>query len=121
MKKIITYLAAGLLIVGAQSLMAQSTSTNSTPGTTHKALSPEQRKEQRAALLKALNLTPADLKGLSREDQTAKMKEAANKVVTDLQAKKASGTLTADEQTQLETVQKFLAHGGHHKAPAAPQ
>jgi hypothetical protein len=117
MKKIITYLAAGLLFVGAQSLMAQST-TNSTPPAKHQALTPEQ-KEQRAALMKALDLTPADLKGLTGQERAAKMKEAATKVVADLKAKQASGALSAEDQTKLETVQKFLAHG-HKKAPAAP-
>ncbi len=115
MKKLITYLAAGLLFAGAQSLMAQSaqSTTNSTPPAKHQALTPEQQKERRAALLKALGLTPADIKGLTAEERQAKMKEAGEKVVTELKAK---STLTADQQKRLDVVEKFLAHKGHKKA-----
>ena len=120
MKKIITCLTAGLLVVGAQSLMAQS-ATNSpgtqTPGQ-HQGATPEQRKEQHLALLKILGLTQAELKPLTPAERQAKMKTAATNVVTELQAKKANGTLTAKEQSDLEIVQKYLGHGGHKKAKA---
>lgn len=114
-----TCLAAGLLVIGAQSLVAQSTTNSATTPNTqtpaeHKRMTPEQRKE----LLKMLGLTPAELKGLSREDRQAKIKEAAEKVVTDLKAKQASGTLTTQEQTELEHIEKYLAHGHKKAAPA---
>jgi len=69
------------------------------------------------AILKILDLNPADLKGLEPKERHAKVKEAAEKFVADLKAKKASGSLTEEEQANLEKVQKFLA-GGHKKAAA---
>jgi hypothetical protein len=114
MKKLITYLAAGLLVVGAQSLMAQS-DTNSTPPAKHHAPTAEQQKE-RQAILKLIGLTPADLKDLSPKESKAKIKEAADKFVADLKAKKDSGTLTAEEQKRLDRVEKFLARKDHKKA-----
>ncbi len=124
MKKLITCLAAGLLVVGAQSLMAQS-ATNSvnppspqTPGQ-HQGVNPEKRREH-LAILKLLGLTPAELKGLTREERQAKIKATANNVVAELQAKKANGTLTAEGQTRLDRIEKFLAHAGHKKAGTPP-
>jgi hypothetical protein len=100
--------------------MAQST-TNSvnppgaqTPGQ-HQGMTPEQRKEH-LALLKLLGLTPADLKGLTREERQAKIKETATNVVAQLQAEKTAGTLTPEGQTRLDRIEKFLAHAGHNKA-----
>jgi phage I-like protein len=113
MKKLITCLTAGLLVIGAQSLMAQSaTNSVNTPGTQ----TPGQHKEQHLVLLKILGLTHADLKGLTPAERQAKMKTAATNVVAELQAKKANGTLTTKEQADLDIVQKYLAHPGHKKA-----
>jgi len=121
MKKLITCLTAGLLVVGAQSLMAQSTtpttstSTNSAPGT-H---TPGDHRERERMLLRMLGLKPEDVKGLSREARLAKMKTAGENVVTELEAKQSAGTLTPEGQARLEHVQKWLAHAGTgHKAPA---
>ena len=125
MKKLITCLTAGLLVVGAQSLQAQSTSTTTnstpsvTPGDKHQGATPEQRKERMAHLLKALDLTQADLKSLSPEERHAKIKETAEKVVSDLKAKQTAGTLTAEGQKRLDFLEKFLAQAGHKKAAAA--
>jgi hypothetical protein len=125
MKKLITCLAAGLLIVGSQSLQAQSTTTNSTPSITpgekHQGATPEERKERMEHLLKALDLNPADIKSLSREDRQAKIKETAEKVVSDLKAKKTAGTLTAEGQKRLDFIEKYLAHAGHKKAAATTE
>ena len=96
--------------------MAQST-TNSTPEAKHQAPTAEQLKE-RQGILKLIGLTPADLKDLSPKERQAKIKEAADKVVADLKAKKDSGTLTAEEQKRLDRVEKFLAHAAHKKALA---
>jgi hypothetical protein len=121
MKKILTCLTAGLLIIGAQSVMAQTasttTSTNApsvTPGTKHHGANPEERK----AMMKLLGLAPADLKGLSPEDRKAKIKEAADKYIASMKAKQANGTLTDEQQADLEKVEKFAAHQGHKKAAA---
>jgi hypothetical protein len=122
MKKLVSSLTAGLLVLGAQSLFAQTT-TPTTPGTSdtpaaHSGQTADQRKA-RQELMKILGLDPKELKGLSREDRAAKVKEAAKKYVADMKEKKAAGTLTADEKTDLAKVEKFLA-GGHKKAkPAA--
>jgi hypothetical protein len=118
MKKLITYMAAGLLVVGAQSLLAQSTNTNSVPPNTQTPGA--QRRAHMAGILKLLGLKPADLKGLTREERQAKIKETANTVVAELQAQKAGGTLTAEGQTRLDRIEKFLAHAGHNKNAAAP-
>lgn len=66
--------------------------------------------------MKALDLTKADLKGLSKEDRQAKMKSQAETVVADLKAKQTAGTLTDEGQKRLDIVEKFLAHQGHAKA-----
>jgi phage I-like protein len=115
MKKLITYLAAGLLIAGAQSLMAQSATNSVNPPVTktpgeHKGL----------AILKLVGLTPADVKGLTREEKQAKIKTAATNVEAELQAKKANGTLTAEGQIRLDRIEKYLAHAGHKKAGTPP-
>ena len=118
MKRIVTYIAAGLLVISAQSLLAQSTATNSVPGTpgTHQG----DRRERMEHLLKALDLTHADLKGLTPEERQTKLKERAEKVVADLKAKQTAGTLGAEGQKRLTFVENFLAHAGkHHKAAAS--
>ena len=79
MKKLITYLAAGLLVVGAQSLMAQS-DTNSTPPAKHHAPTAEQQKE-RQAILKLIGLTPADLKDLSPKESNESGRVSPRKLV----------------------------------------
>jgi hypothetical protein len=124
MKRLITCLTAGWLVIGAQSLLAQS-STNSvnpagtpTPGE-QQGTNPDHRKE-RMAILRLLGLTPADLKGLTREERQAKIKETATNVVTQLQAEKANGTLTAEGQVRLDRIEKFLARAGHKKAETPP-
>jgi hypothetical protein len=104
--------------------MAQSTSTTTstnsvtTPGAKHSEATPEERKERMAHLLKALDLAPADLKGLSHEDRQAKIKERAEKVVADLKAKETSGTLTEEGKKRLDFIEKYMAHAGHKKADA---
>jgi hypothetical protein len=116
MKKIITCLTVGLLVVGAQSLMAQST-TNSVnqPG----AHTPGEHRDH-MAILKLVGLTPADVKGLSREARQAKIKQAATALVAQLQGEKAAGTLTAEQQIRLNRLEKFLAHANHPNAGTPP-
>lgn len=113
MKKIITCLAAGLLVLGTQSLMAQSTTNSVPPVKQHQTLTPEQRKEQHLAVLKILGLTQAEFKALTPAERQAKMKDA----LAALQAKKASGTLTEQDQKDLALLQSMVGHG-HKKAPA---
>jgi hypothetical protein len=96
--------------------MAQSTATNSvtTPGQHHGA-NGDERRERMEHLLKALDLKPADLKGLSREARQTKIKETAQTVVTELQAKQTAGTLTPEGHKRLDFIQKYLANAGHKK------
>jgi hypothetical protein len=105
MKKLMTYLAAGLLVIGAQSLMAQST-TNSAPANGVETAKPHR---DRGAILRLVGLTPADVKGLTKEERQAKIKDAATTVQADLQAKKAAGTLTDKGQKRLDRIEKLLA------------
>jgi hypothetical protein len=67
-----------------------------------------------------VGLTPADVKGLTRAERQARIKQAANNVAAELQAKKANGTLTAEGQTRLDRIEKFLARAGHKKAGTPP-
>jgi hypothetical protein len=115
MKRIITCLTVGLLVVGGQSLMAQS-STNSVnqPGT-H---TPGQHKGQ--DILKLVGLTPADVKGLSHEARQAKIKQAATTLVAQLQAEKTAGTLTAEGQIRLDRLEKLLARLNRPKNATPP-
>ncbi|MGD0815532.1 MAG: hypothetical protein ABSA83_18190 [Verrucomicrobiota bacterium] len=114
MKKLAACIAVGLLAVGAQSLMAQTNTNSFTPGT-H---APGQHRPE--GLLKLVGLTPADVKGLTPAERRAKIAQAANTVVAELQAKKANGTLTPEEQKRLTHLENFLAHANHPRNAAAP-
>ena len=114
MKKLLTCLAAGLLAVGAPSLMAQSNTNSATPPSTQ---TPAKHKAQ--AILKLVGLTAADLKGLSPAERQAKIRQAATTVEAELQAKKANGTLTPEGQKRLNHIEKWLAN--HPKPAASPE
>jgi len=96
----------------AQSTTASTNSAPATPGEKHHGANSEQRK----AIMKLLGLNPADLKSLTPEERKDKVKEAADKYIASMKAKKASGTLTAEQQSDLDKVEKFVAHQGHKKA-----
>jgi hypothetical protein len=120
MKKVITCLTAGLLVIGAQSLRAQSSTNTTSSATTetpaapaaHKALTPEQRKERREAM-KLIGLDAQDLKGLSREERADKVKDALEKFKADEKAKKDAGTFTSEDKDNVALVEKVFGH--HHK------
>ena len=104
-----------MLSAATPALMAQ-VSTNVT-GTTvnEQQQDPDlraQRREERRKAMDLLGLNPKDLKGLSPEDRRAKIKAAADPKIAALEQKKASGTITADEQANLTLLQK-LVHPGH--------
>jgi hypothetical protein len=88
------------------------TSTNSAPALKHHHGNGEERK----AMMKILGLSKEDLKDLTPKERQAKVKETAQKYVTDMKAKKASGALTEEQEADLAKVEKFLAHSGHKKA-----
>ncbi|MGP8201046.1 MAG: hypothetical protein ACLQU4_16260 [Limisphaerales bacterium] len=113
MKKLATCIAVGLLALGAQSLMAQTNTNSATPPGTH---APGQHRPE--GILKLVGLTPADVKGLTPAERRAKIVQAANTVIAELQAKKANGTLTPEGQERLNRLEKFQAHANHPKAAA---
>ena len=82
-------------------------------------MTPEQHRRH-LALLKLVGLTPADVKGLTPEARQAKIKQAATTVEAALQAQKANGTLSAEGQTRLDRIEKFLARAGRKKAGTPP-
>ncbi|HUD45683.1 MAG TPA: hypothetical protein VMR33_02580 [Candidatus Baltobacteraceae bacterium] len=108
MKRIlILTLASGLLSVGTPALLAQ-VSTNSPGQNETQTPSPHKRQGGRQKMMKILGLTPQDLKGLTPEERHAKMKEATDQKVTELQQKKADGTITAEEQSDLAFLQERM-------------
>lgn len=122
MKKLVTSLTAGLLVLGAQSLFAQS--TNSTPGTetphAHKALTAEQRQDRQKAM-ELIGLNRKDLKGLTPKERNDKIKEAVDKYLADEKAKKEAGTFTAEDQKNVDLVKKTFEHHKKSKAVADSQ
>jgi hypothetical protein len=112
MKKLVTLsLAAGLLAMMPVVAHADS-STNSTSSATTQT--PDAKKkhqaEQRQKIMAILKIDRKDLKGLSKEDRQAKIKEAADQMIADLEKRKADGAITAQEQTDLDTLKKFVQH-----------
>jgi hypothetical protein len=106
MKKItLLYLTVGLLALGAPALLAQD--TNQAPGTTHPA---GEHRHGNQEFLRAIGLTPSELKGLSKEDRRAKIQSAAEATETTLEQKQAAGTITDQEKTDLALIQKRLEH-----------
>ena len=108
MKRIlILTLAAGLLSAGTPALMAQ-VSTNS-PGQNEIQNSNGQKRQlERRKLMQILGLTPKELKGLAPEERRAKIKEATDQKIAQLQQKKADGSITTEEQSNLAFLQKRL-------------
>jgi hypothetical protein len=111
-------IVAGLVATCAPvSLLAQDATT--TPNTNRPAF--RQGAQQRGEFMKSLGLDPQEMKGLTPEQRQAKMKEAIDKKMTELQKKKADGTITEQEQTQLDRLQKMKDHTGHpHKDAQKP-
>ena len=51
------------------------------------------------------------LKGMTPEDRRAKIKDATDQKISLLQQKKADGTITPDEQSDLAFLQSMHHHG----------
>ena len=133
MKRILIYLTAGLLVAGSSSLLADGTNTTSqTDGQTTaqklRDMTPAERKayiadhpelarkmQERKAVMERMGIDHKELRGLSPEDRRAKVTEAAENTVKELEAKKASGTLTAQDQTDLTYIQNNILAHKHHK------
>ena len=115
MKKLMTVsVVAALLAICSPSLLAQDT-TNTPPNA---AQTPDAAKKgaQMRQILAILGMDRKDLKGLAPEDRRAKIKDAADKKIAELQQKKADGTLTDKEQSNLALLQKFEQHGKAKKS-----
>jgi hypothetical protein len=115
-KWITVSLVAGLLAICPSALLAQN-STNSTANSgqvTPPAPNAAKKGEQRREIMAILGISRADLKSLTPEDRTAKLKEAADKKIAELETKQAAGSLTDKEQSNLVLLKKF-EHRGHAK------
>lgn len=85
----------------------------------------EKRAEEMKKFVKDLGLNQEELQKLSPEERRAKIKEAADKKTTELEKKKAAGTLTdADKETlqRLEQRRKVMEarRGGAPGRPNRP-
>jgi hypothetical protein len=111
MKRIlILSLAAGMLSIGTPALLAQ-VSTNSTGQSATQQPDPQQRQQDRRRLYKILELNPKDLKGLSPEERRAKVKDATDQKISQLEQKKTAGTITPEEQSDLTFLESHQKHG----------
>ena len=73
-------------------------------------LTPEEREAKRKEFMekmaKDLGLDPEELKKLPEEERRAKIKEAGEKKLTELQKKKADGTITDAEKETLQRMEQ---------------
>lgn len=126
-KLIIVPLLAGLFSISSSTLLAQ-TLTNATPntgqlapnsrGATKNTDDAKKKGAPRREVMAILGFTRADFKGLTPENRAAKLKDAANKKIAELESKQTAGSLTEKEQTDLALLKKF-EHHGHAKAKTA--
>ena len=112
MKTTLLSIIAGLLALGSPALLAQEASTNKPPAAVHKNAAQTDKR------LEAIGLTRADLKGLTPDERKAKIKQATETKVTELNAKETAGTITDQEKKQLAALQRRL---DHPKKPAVSQ
>ena len=61
-------------------------------------------------MMKLLGLDSKELKGLTPEERRAKIKEASDQKIAQLQQKKADGTITTEEQSDLAFLEKRSQH-----------
>jgi hypothetical protein len=119
MKRIVILtLAAGLLSAGVPALMADA-STNSPGQTVTQTPNAQSRQADRRKLMKILGLTSKDLKGLTPEDRRAKVKDATNQKISQLQVKVADGSISTEEQSDLAFLQQSLQHGKSKKSTSS--
>ena len=112
MKRIlILTLAAGLFSAGTPALVAQ-VSTNAPGQNETQNPAPHKRQADRRKMMKLLGLDSKELKGLTPEERRAKIKEASDQKIAQLQQKKADGTITTEEQSDLAFLEKRMEHAG---------
>jgi hypothetical protein len=111
MKRIlILSLAAGMLSVGTPALLAQ-VSTNSPGQTQTQNPDTQKRRQDRRKLMQILGFAPKELKGLAPDERRAKIKDATDQKIAELQQEKAAGTITAQGQSDLAFLQSIHQHG----------
>ncbi len=125
----IIWIVAALLAAGTPALVAQTTTNAPTNAAAPasgqisaadlqalRTMTPEQRQEfikthpamrRQAAesYFTRLGVNPADLKDLTPAQRQAKMSEAVDKKIAELEKKKAAGSITADDQKFLDQLQ----------------
>lgn len=107
MKTKFVYLLAGALALGFTSVSHAEDKPAGRPG--HGEFSPEQREK----FASELGLNVEELKKLTPAERMVKVKEASEKKITELQKKKADGTLTDSEKEtlkHLETRKQMMEH-----------
>jgi len=117
MKKII-YITSGLFVASISGLLAQ---TDVAPAQPSQTVPPQRAPIVRPALspgnfLKDIGLNAEDLRNLPPQERNAKIKEAMDKKIGELNKKKADGTLTPDEQNELSNLEKREAF--YNRPPA---
>jgi anti-sigma28 factor (negative regulator of flagellin synthesis) len=112
---IILTLAAGMLSAGTPALLAQ-VSTNAPTQTTGAKPTPQQRKADRARLMKLIGLSGKELKSFTPEERRTKIKDATDQKITELKQEKTSGTLSADGQSDLAFLESHQKHAHKRKS-----
>ncbi len=112
MKTKLVYALAGALALGLTTFSQAQDKPEAKPeGRPQGGFSPEQREK----MAKELGLNPDELKNLPPQERFAKIKEATDKKIAELQKKKADGTITDDERQTLQRLEDrkkaFAEHG----------
>ena len=98
------------------------------PGPGGPGVDPEKRREEMTKFVKALGLDPEEIKNLSPEERSKKIREAAEKKHAELNKKKEDGTITDEEKQMLERMearrrmmQERQSEGGPKPGGAKPE
>lgn len=102
-------------LVWTPGLIAQT--TNTTGGDTTEQH--QQMRQNRQELLRILGLSREELKDLSPEDRRTKIKDATKAKLSELKAKKDDGTITPEEQKDLDFLKSHAGHKGKRSAESA--
>ncbi len=114
MKSKLIYLLAGALALGVTTYSQAEEKDGRPAGRPQRGdFSPEQREK----MLKDIGLNADDLKGLEGRERFAKIREASEKKLTELQKKKADGTISDSEKETLERLEqrKKAFQGGNFR------
>jgi hypothetical protein len=76
---------------------------------------PEAMKKRREQFMKGLGIDPKELENLSPQERQAKIKESMEKRTTELEKKKADGTITDEEKNNLERLTQMKKSMGQRR------